>query len=426
MSTIDSLILNGDAYAIGSPVSGDSLFETSPVYNLILSSVNGFVEGNLDTTSGQLNNDTRYKTSPYVAVSDNLTTLYRVSKHSDGSHYRTCCYNSSKTYLSEATLTSYNYEYYNSDGVRYDYFKFTLPEGTKYVRTAATTAQSSLYLSENNIPNGFDIDAITVSTEYQGEILSSLGVPNIETYNRYKGKKMIVAGDSITESNSTNNNKPWHTWLAKWLGLTVYNDGKGGTGFAKNYMSQGSTIYRIENNWASLYPSAPDIILVMGNQNDGTGEGGGYSDTYPSAVGLSKPPVGSFSDPSTTCSEYGIMRRLLEDLTTAYPKAKIGIISSTPRDLNMTDKWPSNPKSYGMGWYHDYVVAQKEVCADFGVPFLDIYHQNPVLRPYNGTNAVEFYWDGTTNTPTGAVHPNEKGHLEGIARPVYEWMLEWI
>ena len=266
-----------------------------------------------------------------------------------------------------------------------------------------------------------------------GNPLSGSGAELPDVIGRFNGKTMIVAGDSITEANQTCDNKPWHSHLANWLGLTVYNDGQGGTGFAKNYYDRGCTIWRVENKWETLYPADPHIILVMGNMNDGAGNGGGYAQLYPDDYdgNGTPPPVGTSADDSSVYSQYGIVRRLLESLIERYPLAKIGMISSTPRDTDVPF-WPEKPSCHGKnGWYEDYIEAQKYVCEDMNIPFLDLYHSNPVLRPWNADNMAAYYWDGTDpeltqDGFTGAVHPNDQGHLEGIARPVLAWMLGWM
>lgn len=418
MGLIESINVNGTQYNL----SSSDFIKLNVVYDHISVDTDAMVTGQLKD-DGTVDNNTNYKTSDFIAWT--ADPLYRAATKESANIFKTACYDVNQEFLGIATVVSQEPNRTDKDGALYYYVEVSLAEGTQYIRTSAYKDVSALYLSEDALPNGFDINATEITVDRGSEIATAMGIPNLDFISRFAGKKMIVAGDSITEKNQTSS-KVWHEWLAEWLGLTVYNDGQGGTGFAKNYTNRHSTIYRVENLWSSLYPADPDIILVMGNMNDGTAGGGGYVETYPEIVYGYAPPVGQFSDSGTTFSEHGIMRRLLTDLTTQYPTAKIGIISSTPRDYPTTSQWPDNPNTYGYGWYHDYVVAQKEVCADMCIPFLDIYHNNPVLRPYNQTNAQTYYWDGQASTPTNAVHPNEAGHLEGIARPVYEWMLGWI
>lgn len=418
MALIDSINVNGTQYEL----SSSDFIKSNVSYNHITVDTDTMVTGKLKS-DGTVDSNASYKTSDFIEWT--ADPLYRAATKESNNNYTTACYDESQTFLGMATLVDENNALPDKDGTVFYYVEFSLEAGTKYIRTSAYMDVSALYLSEDELPENFDIDGTYITVDRGPEIATAMGIPNLDFISRFAGKKMIVAGDSITEKNTTSS-KVWHEWIAEWLGLTVYNDGKGGTGFAKGYTTRHSTIYRVENLWSSLYPADPDIILVMGNMNDGTAGGAGYAETYPEIVYGYAPPVGQLSDPGTTFSEHGIMRRLLTDLTNKYPTAKIGIISSTPRDYPITSQWPDNPNTYGYGWYHDYVEAQKEVCADFGIPFLDIYHQNPVLRPYNQTNAQTYYWDGEASSPTNAVHPNEAGHLEGIARPVYEWMLGWI
>lgn len=418
MALIESINVNGTLYEL----SSNDYIHTSTDYPHISVDISTMVPGRL-TNTGSISEDSRYKTTDFIAWANG--SLYRAATKESNNVFDTACYDENQSFLGLATADTQITSLLDKDGTVFYYVEFSLEAGTKYIRTSAYMDVSAIYLSETALPEGFDIDATSITVDRGPEIATAMGIPNLDFINRFAGKKMIVAGDSITEKNQTSS-KVWHEWIAEWLGLTVYNDGQGGTGFAKDYIGRHSTIYRVENLWDSLYPADPDIILVMGNMNDGTAGGSGYVETYPEITYGYAPPVGQLSDPGTTFSEHGIMRRLLTDLTNKYPTAKIGIISSTPRDYPITSQWPDNPNTYGYGWYHDYVEAQKEVCADMCIPFLDIYHQNPVLRPYNQTNAQTYYWDGEASTPTNAVHPNEAGHLEGIARPVYEWMLGWI
>ena len=418
MALIDSTNINGVLYDL---ISNDYI-HTNTDYPHISVDVSTCDYGSIKG-DGSTNSDSRYKHTDYISWEQG--TLYRASSYAATNLYTTACYDENYDFIAMASVNSETGNYYDNNGQRFYYVDMTPAAGTKFIRTAFHADVTTVYITDVALPDGFDIDATSITVDRGPEIAAAMGIPNLDFISRFAGKKMIVAGDSITEKNQTSS-KVWHEWLAEWLGLTVYNDGKGGTGFAKGYTTRHSTIYRVENLWSSLYPADPDIILVMGNMNDGTAGGAGYAETYPEIVYGYAPPVGQLSDPGTTFSEHGIMRRLLTDLTNKYPTAKIGIISSTPRDYPITSQWPDNPNTYGYGWYHDYVEAQKEVCADMCIPFLDIYHQNPVLRPYNQTNAQTYYWDGEASSPTNAVHPNEAGHLEGIARPVYEWMLGWI
>ena len=242
----------------------------------------------------------------------------------------------------------------------------------------------------------------------QTKILSSI----------FRDKIVIATGDSITENNTRNDNKSWCMYLPEKLGVKVYNDGKSGTGLVKNYQSYHSLLYRVENQWDTNYAGiTPDIILFMGNMNDGTGTGesSGLND-----LGISgwktggALDVGTPSDDINTQSVYGCAKRLLEDLITKYPSAQIGWILSTPRASSASTYWPDKPNEYGHGWFEDYITAIKYQCEQYNVPVLDLYHESG-FRPTNTTNMNTYMDDGTT-------HPNTAGLKKYMVDPIVKWI----
>lgn len=242
----------------------------------------------------------------------------------------------------------------------------------------------------------------------QSRILSSI----------FKDKIVIATGDSITENNGRNDNKSWCMYLPEKLGVKVYNDGKSGTGLVKNMQSYHSLLYRVENLWDTNYAGiTPDIILFMGNMNDGTGtsESSGLNDLgisgWKSGGALD---VGTETDDINTQSVYGCAKRLLEDLITKYPSAQIGWILSTPRASSAPTYWPNKPNEYGHGWFEDYITAIKYQCEQYNVPVLDLYHESG-FRPTNTTNMNTYMDDGS-------VHPNTAGVKKYMVEPIVKWI----
>ena len=303
---------------------------------------------------------------------------------------------------------------------------YNVPTGAKYIRFSHNIDSEIFISSVNfNIDNNKIADLseqiFEVNESYDDKLYKNILHKNdLAITSRFNEKSIIIAGDSIVEKNQTATTC-WGEYIANWLGMILYNDGQGGTGFAKNYYDRGCTIYRIENLWDTLYPSNPDVILIMGNMNDGTG--GNYMQLDSTWTFTDKLPLGTKDDTDSSGTEYGVLKRLLKSITTKYPLAKIGMISSTPRALECS-AWDKT-QSYGHGWYEDYIEAQRYVCEEYGIPFLDLYH-NSILRPYNADNVDYYYWDGTKDDYTGAVHPNENGHKDAIAIPVYNWLQSWL
>ena len=241
----------------------------------------------------------------------------------------------------------------------------------------------------------------------QSKVLSSI----------FRDKVVIATGDSITENNTRNDNKSWCMYLPEYLGVKVYNDGKSGTGLVKNMQSYHSLLYRVERLWDTAYAGVtPDLVLFMGNMNDGTGTGetSGLNDLGISGwSGSGVLAVGTPSDDINTQSVYGCAKRVLEDIITKYPSAQIGWILSTPRSQTIS-YWTGKENCYGHGWFEDYITASKYQCEQYNVPVLDLYHESG-FRPTNQTNMDTYMDDGST-------HPNTAGLKKYMVDPIVRWI----
>ena len=241
----------------------------------------------------------------------------------------------------------------------------------------------------------------------QSKVLSSI----------FRDKVVIATGDSITENNTRNDNKSWCMYLPEYLGVKVYNDGKSGTGLVKNMQSYHSLLYRVERLWDTAYAGVtPDLVLFMGNMNDGTGTGetSGLNDLGISGwSGSGVLAVGTPSDDINTQSVYGCAKRVLEDIITKYPSAQIGWILSTPRSQTVSH-WTGKENCYGHGWFEDYITAIKYQCEQYNVPVLDLYHESG-FRPTNQTNMDTYMDDGST-------HPNTAGLKKYMVDPIVRWI----
>lgn len=384
--------------------------------------------GNLRSSDGTINVNSNYEyDETYYEISSSVTNIYIA--HPSGA-IGLAFYDENKNVVSKSTYDSYEEKIKIIDFDKTEYTCFCLnynvPTGAKYIRFSHTVGIKIFISAINfNIDNNkiADLSEVIfgVNESYDNKLYKNILHKNdLDITSRFNGKSLIVCGDSIVEKNQTASTC-WGEYIADWLGMTLYNDGQGGTGFAKNYYERGCTVYRIENLWNTLYPSNPDVILIMGNMNDGTG--GNYSQLDSTWTFTDKLPLGTKDDNDTDGTEYGVLKRLLKSVTAKYPLAKIGMISSTPRALEC-NSW-DKPQSYGHGWYEDYIEAQKYVCEEYGIPFLDLYH-NSILRPYNADNVDYYYYDGTVDNYAGAVHPNENGHKDAIAIPVYNWLQSWL
>lgn len=215
--------------------------------------------------------------------------------------------------------------------------------------------------------------------------------------SRFFGKSLLFQGDSLCggDSYSYSFTDTTHVdFLKERAGFgTLYNLSKSNTGFKAN-----TPYINTLNNWNTANPSVvPDIILVFGNMNDAQ-----------DAVNLS---LGTAEDASGTDTVYGLMRQYIERLLELYPTTPIGFITSPPRLRTYTPG-----KCYGHDYYEDWIEAQRYICEEYSIPFLDLYH-NSILRPYLEENLNTFFPDNTT---TG-VHFNKAGH-SAISWQEYEWL----
>lgn len=220
--------------------------------------------------------------------------------------------------------------------------------------------------------------------------------------DRFSGKTMLVAGDSITESNFRASSN-WHDYLKDWLNLgSVVNEARSGSGLIKVSNTTPNMVTRVDT-----WDNTVDYVAIMGNMNDGV---------YPTTnTGV---PVGSLGDmyPSQE-TVYGAAAYIITTTINRMPLVPIVWISSTPRastsDLGL---------DYGTdGWFIDYLNALKDVCNYYNVPFLDLYNESG-LRPFNATHNATYF--SSTPDPNGdGIHPNAAGQ-EIMARKILPFILQ--
>lgn len=271
-------------------------------------------------------------------------------------------------------------------------------ENAKYIRYSVQTIKTQYLIVKINIhslisnkfnkfiPKSYDgtVNDVTCLT---GQGTKQL-IDNLD-FNRskWKGKKIIVDGDSITHYGT------WHTWLKKWFEWnTVYSHACSGNtltlarvGNDASGVGKGLKGYeRVQQN----YESDADAIILMGDGND-YGTVGTYSDTTE----------------DTWC---GRMNLMLDAIETKYPTKPIILISIPPR---------KNTSSYQLsglgGLYDNQAKAMRDLAYNRNYYYIDCYHIN-LYRPNNTQNVALFGNNGNDTT-----HPNDLGH-KMMAQMIYE------
>lgn len=208
--------------------------------------------------------------------------------------------------------------------------------------------------------------------------------------SKYKKYKVLYVGDSITEVNYSSRCN-WTKLLTSWFGFDAKNIGKGGTGIVRGGA----------NAWNTLIDSVDgeyDLILIMGNMNDYSGN----------VFNASK--LGKFGDTGLT-TQYGAIDTFLKKVMAKWPLAKVGWITSTPRQYLAGDSDnPDATTSEGYLWsktgvFEDADKAIIDVCHNYSVPVLDLFHESSLQAWSTEQRSAYFYADGNS------VHPNDAGHL---------------
>lgn len=231
------------------------------------------------------------------------------------------------------------------------------------------------------------------------KIIKNSIIENFDSYN------VLVFGDSITEYNYSAKDN-WLKRTDKALHFaSVKNLAVGGTGIVRGGA----------NSWLEKLKSIDnsnqyDLILVMGNMNDFSQHGEGFTmDT-----------IGTFEDKGNT-TQYGAVKTFIKNLQEKFPTTQIGWITSQPRQYLSSDNDADNPVTSDGYLYGKKSVfekansAIKEVCEDRSIPVLDLFHNSGFNIPNEQTRLKYFYNDGNL------VHPNDKGH-EILAKKIISWI----
>ena len=198
----------------------------------------------------------------------------------------------------------------------------------------------------------------------------------------YVGKRWACFGDSLTQQDASAlaaGEKRYYDIVAPQLGVTVVNYGRATTGYSINGNVAGGAYYL---RMQFIKPDAFDFMTIMGSTNDisglaqGTIQLGDYDDT-----GI-----------TTVC---GCINETINFYYSLAPLKPIGMISMLPT-------YAYGPNLIDTAVCEAYVAAQKQICENRGIPFLDLYHSSG-MRPWinDVKDALYISSDG--------IHPNNEG-----------------
>lgn len=274
-------------------------------------------------------------------------------------------YDETETFISDLAVTS-----------SLDAGTYAVPEheNLKYMRMVLLTTDSVVI-------GGYHISSTEYPYEREG-VLAPERLPEYVAFNWYKGKKVTVFGDSITEGNK------WQPYVTDKLGCTTVNCGIGGTTVANNgglVTVGGAEI----NGWMSsddrinLIPDDSDMIVLFGGANDWAQSG----------IGLGELGDGNLID-TTFKSAYSLMIRKIAN---KFPNARLIALTPINGRTSAADSNEDMQHQVRGLCLADFSAAVKEVCHYYGVPCIDV-HGESGINTFNHTTYI-----------ADIVHPNDEG-----------------
>lgn len=123
-------------------------------------------------------------------------------------------------------------------------------------------------------------------------------------------------------------------------------------------------------------------------------------------------PIQNTGNPRDEYTFSGGLCSAIEDLKAVNPKVRI-ILVSPPFTWYVSGEKTSEDYDCGYGNFGAYVEAEKQIAADYGIEFIDLYHYG-----YEHTS-----WDDWKTYTVDGIHPNEEGRsilVEKIAKYLTE------
>lgn len=293
-------------------------------------------------------------------------------------------------------------------GVGWAVDSFTVQEGMPYIITARSYSGNyyyAFYNSNNDFISGAKatetgttgIDSVMVTAPANAVKLcvcsntgnqSALGQDGYEIPKKWADKKWVVFGDSLTEVN-VRTTKHYFDYISEKTGISTYNMGNGGSGYASEYDISTAFPQRIGD-----VPTDADVITVFGSFND------------LSEIGTTV-TLGTATD-SGTSTIGGLINLTLDNLFTAFPLANVGLVTPTP--------WVYANPTTEPNTASEYCQLIVDVCKRRGIPCLDLFHCSQ-LRPWESSYRDLCYSKDEGN----GVHPDETGHK--VIAPRFEGFL---
>lgn len=207
------------------------------------------------------------------------------------------------------------------------------------------------------------------------------------TDKKWKGKKWVVIGDSLTDLNGRAY-KHYFDYISWKTGIEIVYMGVSGTGYAKGISNNNAFYQRIEN-----IDTSADVITIFGSFND-------------LASGLS---IGNITD-NTNETIAGCVNLCINEIYSKIPLANLGIVTPCPWEQYT----PMDSDDSASVKYVDVLI---DISKKRGIPCLDLFRESGI-RPWESTVRSAIY----KNDNGSGTHPDSDG--QRILYPKFESLLE--
>ena len=288
-----------------------------------------------------------------------------------------------------------------------------------YINKANTNNQhGAVYSKSGEFTGSIEIENVPSNVVITCSSECDIYAKEAEKNDRFKGKKMVCFGDSITGNTLEPDDYP--SIIAKEMGMTVYNVGFGGCRMASHPAA--------EYNAFSMYKLADAIAANSFSEQTGTGAAASIPnkdkrletlmnidwDTidfisifYGTNDIAGDVPIDNNSNKLDTYYFGGALRYSIEKILTKYPHIKILLLTPIYRyfDGEGIDsdekKFSSDEGSTRNANFTDWGDKLKEIAEEYKLPYIDMYRTLGI----NKINRLHYF-----NANDGT-HPNSVGQL---------------
>ena len=249
--------------------------------------------------------------------------------------------------------------------------------------TMSMSGQTLKLLNDGTQIATVEIPTTTLTDEQATTAINSyltknpITVKNVQDINikKWKGKKIVIDGSSITHGSGANALPTWGEYLKQIFDLgEVYNHAKNGTGWF--FSGDSLLINRVDD-----YESDADAVILMGDYN------GIYMMSKTSSISDAIATSDTISS-SESSSYHGKLKYLAEKLIEKYPLSPIIWVVEPPRNIE-----GQKPMDYN-SVYALQGKAIEEVAEYYGFQHCNLM-KNTVFRPWITENYNSTTSDGT-------------------------------